>query len=90
MGESIFQVGFDHEAHTQGHQMISEREAYERYDEMIDECYGDIKILGLAYRHSDVLKDFDAIAYRCGFSDYAASLEEDNIFVENITYPPNS
>ena len=90
MGESIFQVGFDHEAHTQGHQMISEREAYERYDEMIDECYGDIKILGLAYRHSDVLKDFDAITYRCGFNDYAASLEEDKIFVENITYPPNS
>ena len=90
MGESIFQVGFDHEAHTQGHQMISEREAYERYDEMIDECYGDIKILGLAYRHSDVLKDFDAIAYRCGFNDYAASLEEDKVFVEGITYPPNS
>ena len=90
MGESIFQVGFDHEAHTQGHQMISEREAYERYDDMIDDCHGDIKILGVAYRHSDVLKDFDAIAYRCGFSDYTASLEEDNIFVENITYPPNS
>jgi hypothetical protein len=90
MGESIFQVGFDHEAHTQGHQMISEREAYERYDDMLDDCYGDIKILGLAYRHSDVLKDFDAIAYRCGFNDYTASLEEDNIFVENITYPPNS
>ena len=90
MGESIFQVGFDHEAHTQGRQMISEREAYERYDDMLDDCYGDIKILGLAYRHSDVLKDFDAIAYRCGFNDYTASLEEDNIFVENITYPPNS
>ena len=88
MGESIFQVGFDHEAHTQGYQVISEREAYERYDDMIDECYGDIKILDLAYAHSDVLKDFDAITYRCGFNDYTASLEEDNIYVEGITEPP--
>ena len=90
MGESIFQVGFDHEAHTQGHQMISEREAYERYDDMLDECNEDPKICGMSYCSSRALKEVDPIAYRCGFSDYTASLEEDNIFVENITYPPNS
>ena len=90
MGESIFQVGFDHEAHTQGHQMISEREAYERYDNMLDDCLGDVKILNMLYYTSRALKDVDPIAYRCGFSDYTASLEEDNIFVEGITYPPNS
>ena len=94
MGTPIFTEGFIEAFNEDPGQFvgrtISEREAYEMYDEMIDDCYGDIKILGLAYRHSDVLKDFDPITYRCGFSDYTASLEEDNIFVENITYPPNS
>ena len=90
MGESIFQVGFDHEAHTQGHQMISEREAYERYDDMLDDCHCDLLICGMVYTTSVALKRVDPIAYRCGFNDYTASLEEDNIFVENITYPPNS
>ena len=89
MGESIFQVGFDHEAHTQGYQMISEREAYERYDDMLDDG-GDTLICGHFYQTSYCLKEIDEIAYRCGFSDYTASLEEDNIFVEGITYPPNS
>jgi hypothetical protein len=88
MGEPIFQEGFDHEAFTQGYQVISEQEAYKRYDNMINECYGDIKIMNVAYEHSDVLKDFDAIAYRCGFNDYTSHLEEDNIFVEGITEPP--
>ena len=90
MGESIFQEGFNHEALAQGHQMISEREAYERYDDMLDDCHEDVKICGMTYNTSKALKDVDPIAYRCGFSDYTASLEEDNIFVEGITYPPNS
>jgi len=68
----------------------TEHEAHELYDEMLDECYGDIKILGLAYRHSDVLKDVDAIAYRCGFNDFTSQLEEHHKYVEGITYPPNS
>lgn len=88
MGESIFQVGFDHEAHTQGYQMITEHEALERYDDMLDECYEDPKICGMSYCTSRALKEVDPIAYRCGFSDYTAHLEEDNIYVEGITEPP--
>jgi len=88
MGESIFQVGFDHEAHTQGYQVISEHEAYERYNDMLDECHEDVKICGMTYNTSRALKDVDPIAYRCGFSDYTSHLEEDNIFVEGITHPP--
>ena len=88
MGESIFQVGFDHEAHTQGYQVISEQEAYERYDDMLDECHEDIKICDMIYSTSTVLYRVDEIAYRCGFSDYTAHLEEDNIYVEGITEPP--
>jgi hypothetical protein len=60
------------------------------YDDMLDDCFGDVKILNMLYYTSRALKDVDPIAYRCGFSDYTATLEEDNIFVEGITYPPNS
>ena len=88
MGESIFQVGFDHEAHTQGYQVISEHEAYEKYNDMLDECHEDVKICGMTYNTSRALKEVDPIAYRCGFSDYTSHLEEDNIFVEGMTYPP--
>ena len=88
MGESIFQVGFDHEAHTQGYQVISDHEAYERYDDMLDECYGEVKICGMSYCTSRALKEVDPIAYRCGFSDYTSHLEEDNIYVEGFTEPP--
>jgi predicted subunit of tRNA(5-methylaminomethyl-2-thiouridylate) methyltransferase len=90
MGVPIIQEGFDHEAFAQGHQIISEHEAHERYDDMLDDCHEDVKICGMTYNTARALKDVDPIAYRCGFSDYTASLEEDNIFVEGITYPPNS
>ena len=88
MGESILQVGFDHEAHTQGYQVISEHEAYERFDDMLDECHEDVKICGIPYSTSRALKYVDVTAYRCSFSDYTAHLEEDKIYVEGITEPP--
>ena len=94
MGTPIFTEGFIEAFNEDPSQFvgrtISEREAYEMYDEMLDECNEDVKICGMSYCTSRALKDVDPIAYRCGFSDYTASLEEDNIFVENITYPPNS
>ena len=88
MGESIFQVGFDHEAHTQGYQVISEHEAYERYNDMLDECHEDVKICGMTYNTSRALEEVDLIAYRCGFNDFTSHLEEDKIYVEGITEPP--
>jgi len=88
MSESIFQVGFDHEAHTQGYQVISEHEAYERFDDMLDECHEDVKICGIPYTTSRALKEVDPTAYRCSFSDYTSHLEEDNIYVEGFTEPP--
>ena len=84
----IFQVGFDHEAHTQGYQMITEYEAYERYDDMLDECHEEVTICGMKYNTSRALKEVDPIAYRCGFSDFTSHLEEDNIYVEGFTEPP--
>ena len=88
MGEPIFQVGFDHEAHTQGYQMITEYEALERYDEMLDQCHEGFRVGGIWRDYSHVLKSVDPIMYRCEFNNYTAHLEEDNIYVEGITEPP--
>ena len=94
MGTPIFTEGFIEAFNEDPSQFvgrtISEREAYEMYDDMLDECHEDVKICGIPYTTSRALKYVDVTAYRCGFSDYTASLEEDNIFVEGITYPPNS
>lgn len=49
-----------------------DREKYteDDYDEMLDDCYGDVQITGLSYSTSYALKNLDPIAYRCGFADY--------------------
>ena len=49
----------------------------EAYDEMLDECYGQVEIGGLFYSTSLALKEVDPIAYRCGRNDYYDSLRED-------------
>jgi hypothetical protein len=75
MGEPIIQEGFDHEAFTQGYQVISEREAYERYDDMLDECLWRGTNFGsrLMLHSGAVVIGVDAItAYRCGFNDYTS------------------
>ena len=88
MGKTpIFQEGFDHEAFTQGYQVISEREAYERYDDMLDEHEG-FRVGGVWRDYSHVLKSVDPTMYRCGFNDYTSHLEEDDIYVEGFTEPP--
>lgn len=40
------------------------------YDDMLDDCYGDVTICGLDCSASLALKRTDNIAYRCGFDDY--------------------
>lgn len=57
---------------------ISESEAYESYDEMIDDVYGEH--MGLL--SSEILKSTDPIAYRVGFHDYADSQITDGVWYE--------
>lgn len=45
-------------------------EAESCYDDMLDDCYGDVTICGISYSASLALKRTDNIAYRCGFDDY--------------------
>ena len=43
------------------------------YDDELDETYQDYEILGLSFSASQVLKECDPIAYRCGLNDLADS-----------------
>lgn len=49
------------------------------YDEMLDDCHGDIDICGYSYSASRVLQEVDPIAYRCGYNDYVDSIDLDAI-----------
>lgn len=52
---------------------VSDYELHQRYDEMLDEVYGDAEIAGMQYTTSTALQQVDPIAYRVGFSDYVDS-----------------
>lgn len=49
---------------------IREKYTEDDYDDMLDECYGDVDICGITFNSSYALKELDPIAYRCGFLDY--------------------
>ena len=69
--------------------LISERQAAEMYDEMLDDCEGPVELCGMTYSASHVLREVDPTAYRCGFNDYVDSLTDDDIFVEGLTESEN-
>ena len=45
----------------------------EYYDDMLDECYEEVNILGYTYSPSVALYRVDEIAYNCGFNDWKDS-----------------
>jgi hypothetical protein len=49
----------------------------ERYDEFLDEVYGEVQIGTLTFYPSDILKNCDPIAYRVGLSDYEDMIESE-------------
>lgn len=53
----------------------------QRFNDMLDDCYGTVKIAGLEYSTSDALARIDPIAYRCGLADFTSS-ELDETLVE--------
>ena len=56
---------------------MNERLLEEYFDDMLDDCYQDVVIAGLAYSASIAFKRIDPIAYRVGMSDYESSLRTD-------------
>lgn len=47
----------------------------EEYDQMLDDCYGDIDVCGSTYSASYALKNLDPTAYNCGKSDFDSSYD---------------
>lgn len=50
----------------------------DEYDEMIDDCSDEVNIFGMTYSPSQVLKELDPVAYRCGKSDYESNFDLDD------------
>jgi hypothetical protein len=49
----------------------------EEYEDMLNDCYGDIDVCGMKWPASLVLKRVDPIAFRVGLSDYESFREEE-------------
>jgi hypothetical protein len=64
---------------------LTDYDLHERFDDMLDEVYGDVVLGGTEYNHSTTFKAVDPIAYRCGFSDWLDSELEETIFEEDPT-----
>jgi len=67
------------------YEVITEDEANERYDEMLDECYPVVKVGSLTFYPSRIVSELDPIAYDIGLSEYYDSLAEDDIYVLGYT-----
>lgn len=49
---------------------LTDDQLHEAYDNDLDETNEPILVCGLSYQPSDVLKNVDPVAYRCGFNDW--------------------
>lgn len=52
-------------------------EAFDEYDEMLNDCHGAVKIGTLSYDPAEVLKAVDPVAYRIGMNEYFDARLED-------------
>lgn len=52
---------------------VSDAELHDRFDDLLDETAGEVRVGGLTYAPSAVLQAIDPIAYRCGFNDWLDS-----------------
>lgn len=56
---------------------MTRQDYIESYEDMLDECYEDIRFGCCSYSPSQVLKAVDPIAYEMGLDEYIESIEED-------------
>lgn len=61
---------------------LSDHELHERYDDLLDEVYGDVCIGAWTYPASRTLRDVDPIAYRCGYNDWLDSELQDGVITD--------
>lgn len=48
------------------------------YDDLLDECYGEIKLGNLTFLPSEIIKNLDPIAYLEGLADF------EDLMIENL------
>lgn len=72
-----FRQAHEFETASEAAYYITENLGEEPFDEMLDECYEPVKILGYDYSPSLALYRVDEIAYRCAMNDYYDSLSQD-------------
>jgi hypothetical protein len=70
-------------AEFDGFEPITESELEERYNDMLDDLYGEVSIAGLQYQTSHALREVDAVAYRCGFADWISAEIDDCMIKED-------
>lgn len=58
---------------------ITETELREMYNDMLNECNGEIQIGYITFEPARVLEELDNIAYECGLSDYYDSICDEYI-----------
>ena len=68
--------GEEFETREEAEDYIYDDYACELYDDYLDE-QGEINICGLTYSPSEVLKEVDPIAYRCGYNDFCDSFYDE-------------
>ena len=49
----------------------------DRYSDMLDECFPEVKIGYCSFNPSRIMRELDPTAFRCGVNDYADSLASD-------------
>jgi len=67
------------------YEVITEGEAADRYDDLLNECYPLVKIGNLTFDPAEIVKTLDPIAYDIGLSEYYDSLAEDDVYVLGFT-----
>lgn len=68
------------------YQIITESEAMESFDELLDSSVDPFRMGYLEFAPSEILKQMDPIAYREDFLNYVNSMAEDEVFyVEGYT-----
>lgn len=61
---------------------ITETRLEEMFQELIDDAYGEVQLLGHKYSHSKALKNTDPILYRTAFLEYLDSLIKEGYLEE--------
>lgn len=74
---------------TKGEQAIIENlkpvDIEERFAEILDETHGTVKIMGLEFSPSQIVRELDPTAFSCGVNDYADS-DDDVVYVGSDYY----